>query len=128
MRQILRLTAATDGTGTADTFALTDPNYFYEGVTSFRLPLGCKAKLWGYTLSGAAFTATLSVSHDAGATHTEAARWDLLAEGTLVHTHDGRPEVFLESRTGKESFKVDWSQATAAKGRIAMVVEISDEG
>lgn len=127
MKQILRLTAPTTA-ATTGTFTLTDPNYFHAGVSGFRLPLGCKAKLWGYTLSGTAFTAKMSVSHDAGDTYVEAARWDLAAAGNLVETYDGRPEVFLESRAGTEMFKVEWAQsAEVATSRITLLIEISDE-
>lgn len=127
MREIIRLTAPTTA-ATTGTFVLTDPNYFYAGATSFRLPLGCKAKLWGYTLSGTAFIATMSVSHDTGSTYAEAAQWNLVADGNLAETYDGRPEVFLESRAGTEMFKVDWSQASAvATSRLTLLIEISDE-
>ncbi len=126
MKQLLRLTAPTKGT-TTGTFELSDPNYFYAAVSSFRLPLGCRAKLWGYTLSGTAFNATLSVSHD-GTNWTEAAHWVLVDEGTLHHTYKNRPEVFLESRSVLEQFKVEWSQGSAvATSRISLLVEISDE-
>lgn len=128
MKQLLRLTAPTKGT-TTGTFELSDPNYFYAGVSSFRLPLGCRAKLWGYTLSGTAFDATLSVSHDNGSTWVSAAHWVLGSEGILHHTYKNRPEVLLESRTGLEQFKVEWDQgeATTATSRISLLVEISDE-
>lgn len=126
MREILRFTAPTTA-ATTGTFTLTDPNYFYAGATAFRLPLGCKAKLWSYTLSGTAFTATLSISLD-GVTYTEISRWDLQSEGIISETYEGRPEVFLDSRTGDERFKVSFEQEeAAAKSRIALIVEISDE-
>lgn len=126
MREILRFTAPTTA-ATTGTFTLTDPNYFYAGATAFRLPLGCKAKLWSYTLSGAPFIATLSISLD-GVTYTEISRWDLQSEGIISETYEGRPEVFLDSRTGDERFKVSFEQEeAAAKSRIALIVEISDE-
>jgi len=127
MREIIRLTAPTTA-ATTGTFTLTDPNYFYAGATSFRMPLGCKAKLWSYTLSGTAFTATLAVSMDNGSNYTDIARWDLQSAGILSETYEGRPEVFLDSRDGDEVFKVTFAQASAvATSRIALVVEISDE-
>ena len=74
MREILRFTAPTTA-ATSGTFTLTDPNYFYEGAESFRLPLGCKAKLWSYTLSGTPFTAMLEVSKN-GTNYDVVSRWD----------------------------------------------------
>ena len=127
MREILRFTAPTTA-ATSGTFTLTDPNYFYAGATAFRLPLGCKAKLWSYTLSGTAFTAMLGVSKDGGSTYTDVARWDLQSNGIISETYEGRPEVFLDSRSGDEMFRVTFAQSDAvATSRIALVVEISDE-
>lgn len=135
MRQILRLTGSIEdgeeesGNGAfIGTFKLTDPNYFYEGVETFRLPLGCSAKLWGYTLSGKEFTANMLVSHD-GVVWEEVSAWVLKDErGILARSYKGRPEVFLESRTGTEMFKVEWSSvAEDPAGRIVLLVEISDE-
>ena len=126
MREILRFTAPTTA-ATTGTFTLTDPNYFYAGATAFRLPLGCKAKLWSYTLSGTAFTAMLEVSKN-GTDYEEVSRWDLQSAGIISETYEGRPEVFLDSRGGDEMFRVTFAQSDAiATSRIALVVEISDE-
>ncbi len=126
MKEILRLSAPTVEETSGD-FVLSDPNYFYAGSEEFRLPVGCKAKLWSYTLSGSPFTATLSISLD-GVTYTEISRWDLQSEGIISETYEGRPEVFLDSRTGDERFKVSFEQEEATAGsRIALIVEISDE-
>ncbi|HOI37796.1 MAG TPA: hypothetical protein PLF11_10485 [Bacillota bacterium] len=126
MREILRFTAPTTA-ATSGTFTLTDPNYFYAGATAFRLPLGCKAKLWSYTLSGTAFTAMLEVSKN-GTDYEEVSRWDLQSDGIISETYEGRPEVFLDSRSGDEMFRVTFAQSDAiATSRIALVVEISDE-
>ena len=126
MREILRFTAPTTA-ATSGTFTLTDPNYFYAGATAFRLPLGCKAKLWSYTLSGTAFTAMLEVSKN-GTDYEEVSRWDLQSAGIISETYEGRPEVFLDSRGGDEMFRVTFAQSDAiATSRIALVVEISDE-
>jgi len=126
MREILRFTAPTTA-ATSGTFTLTDPNYFYAGATAFRLPLGCKAKLWSYTLSGTAFTAMLEVSKN-GTDYEEVSRWDLQSNGIISETYEGRPEVFLDSRGGDEMFRVTFAQSDAvATSRIALVVEISDE-
>ena len=126
MREILRFTAPTTA-ATSGTFTLTDPNYFYAGATAFRLPLGCKAKLWSYTLSGTAFTAMLEVSKN-GTDYDVVSRWDLQSAGIVSETYEGRPEVFLDSRSGDEMFRVTFAQSDAiAMSRIALVVEISDE-
>jgi hypothetical protein len=126
MREIIRLTAQTTE-DTEGTFDLSDPNYFYEGAESFRLPLGCKAKLWSYTLSGTPFTAMLEVSKN-GTDYEEVSRWDLQSAGIVSETYEGRPEVFLDSRSGDEMFRVTFAQSDAiATSRIALVVEISDE-
>ena len=126
MREILRFTAPTTA-ATSGTFTLTDPNYFYAGATAFRLPLGCKAKLWSYTLSGTPFTAMLEVSKN-GTVYDEVSRWDLQSAGIVSETYEGRPEVFLDSRSGDEMFRVTFAQSDAiATSRIALVVEISDE-
>lgn len=126
MREILRFTAPTTA-ATSGTFTLTDPNYFYTGATAFRLPLGCKAKLWSYTLSGTPFTAMLEVSKN-GTDYEKVSRWDLQSAGIISETYEGRPEVFLDSRSGDEMFRVTFAQSDAiAMSRIALVVEISDE-
>jgi hypothetical protein len=126
MREILRFTAPTTA-ATSGTFTLTDPNYFYAGATAFRLPLGCKAKLWSYTLSGTPFTAMLEVSKN-GTNYDVVSRWDLQSAGIVSETYEGRPEVFLDSRSGDEMFRVTFAQSDAiAMSRIALVVEISDE-
>ena len=126
MREIIRLTAPTTK-DTEGTFVLSDPNYFCEGAESFRLPLGCKAKLWSYTLSGTPFTAMLEVSKN-GTDYEGVSRWDLQSAGIISETYEGRPEVFLDSRSGDEMFRVTFAQSDAiAMSRIALVVEISDE-
>jgi hypothetical protein len=126
MRESLRFTASTTA-ATSGTFTLTDPNYFCAGATAFRLPLGCKAKLWSYTLSGTPFTAMLEVSKN-GTEYEKVSRWDLQSAGIISETYEGRPEVFLDSRSGDEMFRVTFAQSDAiATSRIALVVEISDE-
>jgi hypothetical protein len=126
MREILRFTAPTTA-APSGTFTLTDPNYFCAGATAFRLPLGCKAKLWSYTLSGTPFTAMLEVSKN-GTDYEKVSRWDLQSAGIVSETYEGRPEVFLDSRSGDEMFRVTFAQSDAiATSRIALVVEISDE-
>ncbi len=132
MRQIIRLTASTEDVNgspaESGTFVITDPNYFQAGVESFTIPLGCKAKLWGYTLSGDPFEAEMSISHGGGAPYVPIATWVLAEKGVVTHSFKGRPEVFLDSRTGDEAFKVEWSGASQeSTSRIVLLVEISDE-
>jgi hypothetical protein len=63
-----------------------------------------------------------------GTVYDEVSRWDLQSAGIVSETYEGRPEVFLDSRSGDEMFRVTFAQSDAiATSRIALVVEISDE-
>lgn len=133
MKQILRLTGEATAAATG-TYTLTDPNYFRTGADHFRVPLGCKVKVWGITISGSASTVELEVSHGGGFGIGEAAkagRWDLPADvGVLTVMYEARPEVVLESRTGNESLRLVWSKLATdgtSSNRVTLLVEVSDE-
>ena len=149
MKQLLWLSGS--ATGVTDTvFKLGDPSYFApdeEGdyPEDFRVPRGCKAKLWAVQLGGYPFSAQIEVSQD-----TTIANGDSFVPSgpELVHvtgtTEDTegvvdlagfsnyrfgtRPLVIVESRNGTEAFRVGFtSTEEGAVSSIGLLVEITDE-
>jgi hypothetical protein len=129
MKQILRLTGSTAANTDSGIYNVRDPNYFGGEVAFFRVPIGCKVKIWGITISGDPSTVELEVSHD-GSVYVPAGRWDLPANaGVFALTYEGRPEVVLESRRGTECMRLKWSKLTTdnKSNRVTLLVEVSDE-
>ena len=71
MKQLLWLSGSAKGV-TDEVFKLGDPSYFapdnVDGMEVypdyFRVPRGCKAKLWAVQLGGYQFSAQIAVSED----------------------------------------------------------------
>ena len=149
MKQLLWLSGSAKGV-TNTVFKLGDPSYFapddVEGYPEdFRVPRGCKAKLWAVQLGGYPFSAQIKVSDDLSAAEpsylpsgpefvhvtgttedTEGAVTDLA--GFSNYRFGTRPLVIVESRNGTEAFRVGFTSTEQdAVSSIGLLVEITDE-
>ena len=150
MKQLLWLSGS--ATGVTDTvFKLGDPSYFApdeEGdyPEDFRVPRGCKAKLWAVQLGGYPFSAQIEVSQDTTIANgdsfvpsgpelvhatgtTEEAGGDVTdLAGFSNYRFGTRPLVIVESRNGTEAFRVGFTSTKQdAVSSIGLLVEITDE-
>lgn len=150
MKQLLWLSGSAKGV-TDTVFPLADPSYFAPDEEGdypeyFRVPRGCKAKLWAVQLGGHPFSAQIEVSQDTtiangdsfvpsgpefvhvtGTTEgTEGAVTDLA--GFSNYRFGTRPLVIVESRNGTEAFRVGFTSTEQdAVSSIGLLVEITDE-
>jgi len=123
--ELLIITGETDGSATSGEVPL-DSDLFHSKVKYFRIPRGCKAKIWFKKASGEGETLfTLEYTHDVTA---EPPAWKpiehmkLASKGEL--SLDKRRPVIVRSITGKEAIHITWSQPTAAKAYVELGVEI----
>ena len=154
MKQLLWLSGSATGV-TDEVFKLGDPSYFapddVEGYPKyFRVPRGCKAKLWAVQLGGYPFSAQIKVSDDIEVlddpsdvdsylptgpefVHVTGTTED--TDGTVIdlagfsnYRFGTRPLVIVESRNGTEAFMVGFTSTEQdAVSSIGLLVEITDE-
>jgi hypothetical protein len=132
--EIFTLKGESDGTNISGDFPLySDLLYhdsaLYTAPTKVLIPYGMKAKIWAKRLAAEGETLfQIFWSRDVSVTSPT---WELLDCQKLA----GKGEISLEKRrpivvrslTGKEGFKISWSQPTAAKAYMELEVEITDE-
>ncbi|MHC1623357.1 MAG: hypothetical protein ACXQTR_02050 [Candidatus Methanospirareceae archaeon] len=126
MSELFSVHGETDGTSTSGDFEFYS-DIVYGTFTLFRIPKGMKAKIWCKRISGAAVEVIINYTHDVTAptpAWIPVDRENLASDGEL--TLEKRRPVVLRSITGKEAFKVSWSQATAAKSYVNLEIEITE--
>ncbi|MEM2946299.1 MAG: hypothetical protein QXI87_08140 [Thermoproteota archaeon] len=126
--ELLILRGETTGTDTSGTVPL-DSDLFYSTVNYFRIPKGLKAKIWAKKLSGEGETLfTLQYTYDVtvpSPTWKNIQQEKLASKGELT-LEKRRPEI-LRGFTGKEAFRLTWTQSAASKAYIELGVELGDE-
>jgi hypothetical protein len=132
--EILTLKGESDGTSTSGDFPLYSDLLYHDTApftppTKIIIPYGMKAKIWTKRLSGEAET-LFQIFWSKDATPTTPT-WELLDAEKLASkgelSIEKRRPIVIRSLTGKEGFKVSWSQPTAAKAYIELEVEFTDE-
>ncbi len=128
MSELLILRGETDGTSMTGTVNL-DSDLFYSTVADFRIPKGLKAKVWFKQVSGEGETMfTLQYTNDvtvASPTYKALQVEKLASKGELA-IEKRRPTI-MRSFTGKEAFRITWSQPTAVKAYVELGVEVGEE-
>jgi len=134
MRELLTLKGSTDGSSTTGTFSLYS-DMIYGSVSYVMIPKGLKAKVWCKRISGKAVEVIIQFTHDiyAGgstpspdtADWTEVGHEVLVSEGELIL--EKRRPLVLRGYTGKEAFRVRWSQSSAGLSYVEIEVELTDE-
>jgi len=132
-RELLTLKGETDGANTSGDFPLYSDLIYHDSApytppTKVIIPKGMKAKVWFKEVSGKPVSVELYWSKDATATSPS---WELLERVTLssegqLSLEKRRPHI-IRSITGKEGFKLSWSQPTADKSYVQIGLEITDE-
>jgi hypothetical protein len=113
--ELFVLRGATDGSNATGTVSLNS-DLLQSSVTSVRIPKGMKAKIWFKKVSGEGETLfTLKYTHDVtvGAPTYIDVQQEKLASKGEVAIEKRKPEI-LRGFTGKEAFKVDWSQPSGS--------------
>ncbi len=134
MEELLTLKGESDGTSTSGDFPLYSDLIYHDSApytspTKVVIPYGLKAKVWAKRFAAEAETAfEIYWSKDAT---VASPTWELLdrqklaAKGELAL--EKRRPIIIRSLTGKEGFKVSWSQPTAAKAYVELEVALTDE-
>jgi len=132
--EILTLKGESDGTNTSGNFPLySDLLYHDSGVyavpTKVLIPYGMKAKIWAKRL--AAEDETLFQIYWSKDASVGSPTWELLDSQKLASkgeiSLEKRRPIVVRSLSGKEGFKVSWTQPTAKKAYVELEVEITDE-
>lgn len=123
--ELVTVRGETDGSATTGTVSL-DSDLFQSEAAYFRIPKGLKAKIWFKKIAGEGETLfTLQYTHDVtAATPTwKDVQQEVLASKGEIALEKRRPEI-LRSFTGREAFRVNWTQPTACKAYIELGVEL----
>jgi len=129
--EILTLKGESDGTNASGDFPLYS-DLIYAGPsppTRILIPYGMKVKIWAKRLS--AENETLFQIYWSSDVTAPSPTWILLDAEKLAGkgelTLEKRRPIIIRSLTGKEGFKVSWSQPTACKAYVELEVEFTDE-
>jgi hypothetical protein len=135
-KEIMTLKGESDETSASGDFPLYSDLLYHDSApytppTKVIIPFGMKAKIWAKRLAAEDETLfTISWAKDATVTSPA---WEVLDAEKL----SSKGELWVEKRrpivirglTGKEGFKVSWSQpsTTLSKAYVELEVEITDE-
>ncbi|MCD6241033.1 hypothetical protein J7K27_05905 [Candidatus Bathyarchaeota archaeon] len=117
----------TDGSSTTGTVSLNS-DLFHSSVSYIRIPKGLKAKIWFKKVSGEGETLfTIQYTHDvtaASPTWINVEQEKLASKGEIII--EKRRPVILRGFTGKEAFRVTWTQpsGSAVKAYVELGVEL----
>lgn len=128
VREILTIKCETDGTSTTGICDLYS-ELFHSPSKHLVIPIGMKAKIWARRVVGEAETAFLiELTRDITASSPV---WEIVDAVKLASkgelSLEKRRPVVLRGLTGKEAFRISWSQPATAKAYIMLEVEITDE-
>ncbi len=124
MGELITFIGSTDGTSTTGVVSL-DSDILYSQVQYVRIPRGMVAKIWFKKVSGDVETDfILQYSNDVT---VSTPTWkdiqvEKLPSSGEISIEKRRPEI-LRSFTGREGFRVTWSQPTAGLAHIELGVE-----
>jgi hypothetical protein len=125
--ELITIRGETNGTNVSGTVPL-DSDLFQSTVNYFRIPKGLTAKIWFKKIAGEGETLfTLQYTYDCT---TSPITWkdiqqEKLASKGEISIEKRRPEI-LRAFTGKEAFRITWTNPTGspAKAYIEVGVEI----
>jgi len=120
MTDLIAIYGETDGTTLTDTFSLNS-EWFESPVDYVKVDKGLSAKVWILELSGAAVDVLVDMSPDDGASWINVKRIKLPSDGHLELDH--RRPVIIAAKNDTTRFRLNWSQAAAAKSYVNGVVE-----
>ena len=125
---LMTLFGRTDGSSTTGTFSLYG-DILYSTADYVRIPKGLKAKIWCKRISGEVETEVIiQFTNDVTETTptwNDVSRQRLASKGVLEL--EKRRPVVLRGRTGKEAFRIQWSQSTAGYANVEIEVELVEE-
>jgi hypothetical protein len=132
--EILTLKGESSGTDVSGDFPLYSDLLYHDSApytppTKVLIPYGMRAKIWAKRLAAEAETLfQIYWSKDASVTSPA---WELLDSQKLASkgeiSLEKRRPIVVRSLSGKEGFKISWSQPTAAKAYIELELELTDE-
>lgn len=126
--ELLVLRGETTGTDTSGVVRL-DSDVLYTPVEYVRIPKGLKAKVWFKKVSGEGETLfTLQYTDDVTATSPawrDVQQEKLASKGEL--SIEKRRPLVLRGFTGREAFRVAYTQPVAAKAYVELGVEFDED-
>lgn len=126
--ELLVLRGETTGTDTSGVVRL-DSDVLYTPVEYVRIPKGLKVKVWFKKVSGEGETLfTLQYTDDVTAPSPawrDVQQEKLASKGEL--SIEKRRPLVLRGFTGREAFRVTYTQPVATKAYVELGVEIGDE-
>jgi hypothetical protein len=134
VKELLTLKGESDGTSASGDFPLYSDLIYHDAApwtppTKVVIPYGMKAKVWAKRL--AAEGETLFTIYWAKDATVASPAWELLDAQKLASKGElwieKRRPLVIRSVTGREGFKVSWSQPTPVKAYVELEVEITDE-
>lgn len=128
MGELLVLRGETDGISTSGTVSLYS-DILATSTDYVMIPKGMKCKIWFKKVSGEGETLfTLQYTYDVTSPRSlwiDIEQEKLASKGEI--SIDKRRPLVLRGLTGREAFRVVWSQPTPVEAYIELGVEMSDE-
>lgn len=128
MRYLQVLFGETDGSSTSGVFKLYDKLVIYGTPPNiWKLDPHVKLRIKQVNVSGKPVTVSIEFcrNYEDDTTCSPVDKIELASEGELSKKYEY--PLVLRARNGSEGFRITWSQETAAKSYIMLVIEWSDE-
>ena len=126
--ELITLIGETDGTNTSGVCPLK--NELVETSNGLVLPLGLKAKIWAlraYATTDTTFAIEYCEDIEKGSECKPILKFGVAAKEFKHIELESRP-IVIRSVTGKDGFRVTWSQSSAGYANIQLDVELTDDG
>jgi hypothetical protein len=133
-KELFTIRGESSGTDVSGDFPLYSDLLYHDSApytppTKVLIPYGMKAKIWAKRL--AAEDETLFQIYWSKDASVGSPTWELLDSQKLASkgeiSLEKRRPIVVRSLSGKEGFKVSWTQPTAKKAYVELEVEITDE-
>jgi len=126
--ELITLIGETDGTNTSGVCPLRSE--LVEASKGLVLPLGLKAKIWAlraYADTDTTFAIEYCEDIEGGSGCKPMLKFGVTAKDFKHVELESRP-IVIRGVTGKDGFRVTWSQGSAGYANIQLDVEVTDDG
>jgi len=124
---MLTIYGETDGSSTTGNFTLKN-EWFASDQTYIRIDKNLVAKVWAIEVSGNPVDVKIEFTHDVtvGSPTWQTLKVVSLPSSGEISLDKRKPIITITGKTGNEAIRFSWSQSTAAKSYLTVVIEFTE--